>query len=171
MPGVRLHRAAAELLRGSGDFAKERLFHHDDQHEHPEGERRGRVMRDDDLAYALHGQTDGGGDDREGHGDGGQRLGFAVAVRMLFVRRLCGDFQAKPDGERAEDIERGLDAVGDERVAMAEDARDDFDEREEEIYGHADQSQPRDGAVAASAAGGGFARDDWFCGIDQGAAS
>ena len=54
---------------------------------------------------------------------------------------------------------------------MAEDARDDFDEREEEIHGHADQSQPRAGAVAASAAGGGFARADWFCGIGHGAAS
>jgi hypothetical protein len=49
-----------------------------------------------------------------------------VAIRMVFVGRLCSDDQSAPNDDGTEDIRERLDCVGDECVGMTEDARREF---------------------------------------------
>ena len=99
MPRVRLHARTAELLAGREHFAEEEFLHRDDDDEHGEREGRGRVMRRQDFANALHRKSDGGCHDDERDDDRGHDLGLPVAVRVLVVGRLGGHFQADPNDD------------------------------------------------------------------------
>ena len=72
-----------------------------------------------------------------GNDGGGNRLGLAVAVGMVFVRRRRRHDQSAPDDERTENVGEGFDGIGDERVRMAEDAGGEFRARQHDIDGHA----------------------------------
>lgn len=150
MPRIRLHCAGANLHAGVRDFAKEHFLYDDDEHEHAERKRRRHLVRRADFANALHREADGGGEDDEGDHDGGDDLGFSMAVGMFLIRRLGCDAQAKPHDERAEDIEQRLHPVGDERVGVAEQTGHDFDDGEHGIYQHAQHGEARAGEVSGA---------------------
>ena len=85
-----------------------------------------------------------------GDNRGGERLGLAVAVGVVFVRRRLGDDEAAPDDDGAEDVRELFHRVGDERLRMAEAARETFDDGQRDVRGEAEES----GAQAALQAGG-----------------
>ena len=53
-----------------------------------------------------------------------ERLGLAVAVGMVFVRRVRRHDDAAPDDDGTENVRERFDGVGDERVRMADNARE-----------------------------------------------
>ena len=69
------------------------------------------MMGDTEFADALHGDESRGGKEGTRDDDGGDRLGFAVAVGVVVVGGKGGDFESGPDDEGAEDSTRHEEAV------------------------------------------------------------
>ena len=69
------------------------------------------------------------------------RLGPAITVRMVGVGRSIADGDAAPDNDRACDVARRLDAVGDQRVRMAEDACGQLHARQNRVGGESQQGR------------------------------
>ena len=68
--------------------------------------------------------------------DNGSRqwFGFAMAVRVVLVGRLSSDNQPAPNDDGTENVSEGFDGVGNQRMRMAEDARDQFGRGEKAVY-------------------------------------
>ena len=103
-------------------------------------------MGRDDFTNALQREDNGGRNDEEGDDDRGHRFGLAVTVGMLGIRRRGRDFQAVPNDERSEDIERRFDSVGNQRVGMTENTGDDFGSGKNEVDRQTEQREARSGA-------------------------
>ena len=72
-------------------------------------------------------------EEHERDDSGGDRLCLAVPVRMVLIRRPRGDAQTHPDYEGRENVGGRLDRVGNERVGVADDSRDEFDKHEHRV--------------------------------------
>src|SRR5262249_12938440 len=89
---------------------------------HPSGV----LVRGDDVGDGLAGDADGGRADQAGDDHAGEGLGLAVAVGMILVGGDRADGEAGPDDERAADIGKGFDGIGDEGAGMADDAGEEL---------------------------------------------
>ena len=87
-------------------------------------------MRSEDLAYALNGDSHGRSKKRHRNNQRSQRLRFSVTVRVIRIRRNRCNSQTTPDDQRAHDIKKGLDTVGNQGVGIPKNAGDDFDSGE-----------------------------------------
>ena len=74
-----------------------------------------------------------------------ERLGLAITVRVILVRRPGRDVQPAPDDERREEVGRRLDRVGDQGVGMPHDPGHELDRDEQQIH-----DQPRQGGTLTS---------------------
>lgn len=68
-----------------------------------------------------------------------QRLGFPMAVRMIFVSRLGCHYQASPNNNRTENIRQGFDCVRDQRMRVSQDPRYQFSRGQQTIDGQAEK--------------------------------
>ena len=94
--------------------------------------------------HARRQQQQGGNNRRR------KRLGLAVAVGMVFVRRRLGHDEAAPDDDGAENIRERFHRVGNERLRMAENAGEKFGDGQRDVRGEAKKR----GAETALQAGG-----------------
>jgi hypothetical protein len=79
-----------------------------------------------DLADALNCEAQSCGNDSQGDCHRGEWFGFAVSVGVFVVGWFCGDSKAEPEENGAENIEAGLDAIGNEGVTISPDAGSNF---------------------------------------------
>ena len=103
------------------------------------------MVRRQNFAHTLNCQTSRGCQHAEGNNCRRDRLGFAVTVGMRFIRRTSREFQSAPNDERARDVERGLDAIGDQDVGVAEQAAENFRRGENQVHDHAEKRDARTG--------------------------
>jgi hypothetical protein len=141
MPGVGGDGSAFERAAGAIHKTKKCFLNNDDADEHDEGERRGSVMWAENFAHTLECDNAGRGQHSECDKDGGKRLSFAVTVGMGCIGWARGISQTTPDDDRARDIERGLDPVGDERVGIPENAASYFRNCEDHIDAQTQESE------------------------------
>lgn len=138
MPSVGQQGIAADTSGFPGhDLEKEFLQadDHDEQEESPGGGGidDGAVGGGDELGDAVVGNEGPGGRQNEGPDDGGEGLGLSVAVGVLGVGWLGSVLEGSPDQERAEEVEEGLNAVGDQGVGAADQSPGDLAGREEQV--------------------------------------
>ena len=133
MPRVALQRGAFDGTAHAERQAEHRLFDHNHRQQHRQREPMRSLMRRHDLTNAL--RRDQQCRSQQQHRDDHARHGFrlAVAVGMILVRRNHCHAQPAPHHDRAEDVRRGFDAVGDEDVGIAENPGGDLDRREEGV--------------------------------------
>ena len=87
MPRVRLDRGALGLSAEAIDVPKEDFFNDDNYNENGEREWCRSVMGRQNFANAFDGEASRGCEHAQCNGDRGDWFGFAVTVRMGFVRR------------------------------------------------------------------------------------
>ena len=87
MPRVRLDRGALDLSAEAIDVTKEDFFNDDNDDENGEREWCRSVMGRQNFANAFDREASRGCEHAERDDDRGDRFGFAVTVRMGFVRR------------------------------------------------------------------------------------
>ena len=87
MPCVRLDRGALSASTEAIDVPKENFFDDDNHNENGEREWRRPVMRRQNFANAFDSEASRGCEHAKRDGDRGDWFGFAVTVRMGFVRR------------------------------------------------------------------------------------
>ena len=76
------------------------------------------------------------------HGrDGGGRdgLGFAMAIRMIFIGWFRRDHQTAPHNDRTENVRHRFHRIGYQRMRMTQDAGDQLDGRKRGIGGQAQE--------------------------------
>jgi hypothetical protein len=107
VPGIRLYRCALDFGADFADITRQGELdrHHAEQH----GERigGGQAMRRSDFGDALRRNGDGGADKSEAHDGGRNRLGLSMSVRMIPVRGLDGEPEAKCYDARTDDVAQG----------------------------------------------------------------
>ena len=82
MPGVGDDHVAVRLVADFEHLAKQHFLDHDDAGQHEQRERGRHLMRHHDFANRGDRNADGRSQQHQRHGGRGQRLGFAVAIRM-----------------------------------------------------------------------------------------
>ena len=130
MPGVSLHRCAFDVAADPVGITKQTFFYHDHRDQYHEGVRRWRMMRQENFAYTLNGETYCGSQDSGGDNHCRNWLGFPVSVGMGSIRRTGRNFQPAPDDKRARNIEPGFNAIGDEDIGVTEHATENLCDRE-----------------------------------------
>jgi hypothetical protein len=96
-------------LRNAKQEAKQDFLGHHDKDQHHESERRQRMVRCANLANALNGDPDGRRQQgRRDHQRGGW-LHLAIAVRILFIRRLSSNSEATRDHQLERSIRKFSD--------------------------------------------------------------
>ena len=138
MPGVGQQGVAPDAASLACHELEEEFLKADDDNKQEEGPAGGEVDDGavgggDELGDTVVGDEGAGHREDEGSDDGGEGLGFPVAVGVLGVSGLGGVFEGTPDQKRAEEIEKGLDAVGDQGVGPADQSSGDLAGGEEEI--------------------------------------
>ena len=98
-------------------------------------------MRGGEGADALDGQGSAGAEDHQGAKDARHGLGFAMAVGVGGVGGDGGEFEAGPDEEGRNDVEEGLETVGNEGVGMADEAGGDLGGAEHGVEAHAREGE------------------------------
>ena len=150
MPGVGFHGGAFHVRRLVEHEAEQKFFprnHGDEQNQSP---RRRRDARFENPAERMIRNHAGGQQQHRGDDCGGERLGLAVAVGMVLVRRRLGHDQPAPDDDGTENVRERFHRVGDERLRMAEDAGEKFRDGQRRVHGEAEER----GAQAALEAAG-----------------
>jgi hypothetical protein len=97
MPRVALDSGAVDAFADLEDKSIESLFRDDDKYKNNQSEWRRSMMGSDDLASALDRDADRGGDQGQRDRDSGKRLGLAVPVRVVLIRRESRNPQTAPD--------------------------------------------------------------------------
>lgn len=95
-------------------------------------------MGGENFANALDGENDGSPQKEERDGDSGEGFRASMAVGVSFIWGESGPAQTGPDDQGAEDVEGGLDAIGDQSVAVADHPGHDLNERHAGVQTRAD---------------------------------
>lgn len=137
VPGVSFQGSAGSLVAFLQGVAGERFLDDDDEGEHGKGEPGGRLVAVDDVLRALDGDDSAGGEKGGGGEEGAELLGAAFSEMVAFVGGLAGDAERDEDDHGGEQVVQGLDAIGDERVGISDDAGDDFHGSQKGVHEHA----------------------------------
>ena len=127
VPGFCFERAARGFAAFALIVAVEAFLH---AHHGDEGERRRILVRGDDVGDAFVSDDARRGEEEGDCQESGERFGAAVTVGMVGIRRLVGDAQAEIEQQRGEYVGGGFNGVGNQRVRMAENPGDAFNQRE-----------------------------------------
>src|SRR5665213_3887998 len=115
------------------------MMHGDDDDQNNQSPRRGRDARRDDSLERMKRDHARRQQQHRGNHRGGERLGLAVAVGMILVRRRLGDDESAPNDDGTKDVRERFHRVGDERLRMAEDAREKFRDGQRDVCGEAEE--------------------------------
>src|SRR5437868_4680455 len=102
-------------------------------------------MRNENLMDRFHGNPKSGADQHHRDAEGGDWFGFAVAVRMFGIRWRRRDDNAAPNHQGTKYVGERFDAVGDQRLRVAEDAAERFESGQQRVG-----AQPEQGRMDAA---------------------
>lgn len=146
--GIDFHGAAADFSALETQPAKEALLDEDGGDQDDQGEGGGDVFPGgcrvlvEDFPQAVNAEGEAREQEKEGSCHGGQGFHFPVTVGVFVVRRAFGVFDGTPHHARTEDVEGGLDAIGQEGVGASENAAEDLGQGEKPIGADAGQNDP-----------------------------
>jgi hypothetical protein len=130
VPGVGLDRRAAGQVADAEYLARQDFLDRDDGRQHDERAGGGGFVGGGHLMGGGDGDGQGRPEEHQRDDSRSQRLGLAVAVRILLVGRPSGDAEPGPDDERGEDVGGGLDGVRHQGVGVAEDTGQELNDHE-----------------------------------------
>ena len=106
----------------------------------------------EDLVDGLDEDADTRQPDERRNNERGERLGLAVPVGVVAVGGFGTDVEAAPDHDRSHDVCDRFDRIGDQRVAVPDDAGQELEHGQREVHTDADECN-------ALGARGGHARE------------
>src|SRR6476619_7591627 len=127
MPRVRFDRGAFGLAADAIDVPKEKFFNDNNYNEYGQREWCRSVMGRQNFANAFYGEANRGCEHAKRNGDGSDWFGFAVTVRMRYIRRSRRHGQSAANHDRSAYVQCRLDSISDQDVSVADNAGDDFD--------------------------------------------
>ncbi len=100
-------------------------------------------MRGANQVDAFGGDADGGQDHGNPDHRGRDRVRLAVPVGVILIRRLDGKPQAPVDNRGADDIQKGLNPIGQQGKRVANQAGQAFHQRQAEVDDDAQEGGPQ----------------------------
>jgi hypothetical protein len=139
MPGIGMDSGAVDGFGFLGNEAIEALLddYDDDQYHQRKGFGR-LALAGEEFAGRIEGDSSGSQQQHGGDDGGGNGLGLAVTVGMIFIGWNLSDHHCAPDHDGAEDIGERFDGIGNERVRMPDEAGSEFSGCEQGVENHAE---------------------------------
>ncbi len=139
MPRIGFHGGTFHRLGFVQHKAEQRFLHGNNGNQDNQSPRRGRDAWFVQNVQGIERNPAGSEQQHDGNGRGGDGFGLAVAVGMVIVRRRFSDDEAAPDDDGTKNIGERFHRVGDERLRMAEDAREKFRHDQRDVRGEAEE--------------------------------